>query len=97
MKPLMLLVTYTARPGQREAFLNEVAAAGLQSKIQQEDGCLRYDYFRSVQDADQLLLVEIWASEGQQKQHMQHSNMAQLTQIKNRYIAATKLDRVCQE
>ena len=52
MKPLMLLVTYTARPGQREAFLNEVAAAGLQSKIQQEDGCLRYDYFRSVQDAD---------------------------------------------
>ena len=94
MKSLMLLVTYTARPGQREAFLNEVAAAGLQSKIQQEDGCLRYDYFRSVQDADQLLLVEIWASEDQQKQH---SNMAQLTQIKNRYIAATKLDRVCQE
>ena len=97
MKPLMLLVTYTARPGQRETFLNEVAAAGLQSKIQQEDGCLRYDYFRSVQDADQLLLVEIWASEDQQKQHMQHSNMAQLTQIKHRYIAATQLDRVCQE
>lgn len=97
MKPLMLLVTYTALPGQRDAFLSEVAAAGLQSKIQQEDGCLRYDYFRSVQDADELLLVEVWTSEAQQKQHMQHSNMAQLTQIKNRHIASTKLDRVSQE
>ena len=97
MKPLMLLVTYAALPGPRDAFLSEVAAAGLQSKIQQEDGCLRYDYFRSVQDADELLLVEVWASEAQQKQHMQHSNMVQLTQIKNRHIASTKLDRVSQE
>ena len=97
MKPLMLLVTYTALPGQRDAFLSEVAAAGLQSIIQLEDGCLRYDYFRSVQDADELLLVEVWASEAQQKQHMLHSNMAQLTQIKNRHIASTKLDRVSQE
>ena len=38
MKSLMLLVTYTARPGQREAFLNEVAAAGLQSKNPHEGG-----------------------------------------------------------
>lgn len=97
MKPLMLLVTYNALPGQRDTFLSEVAAAGLQSKIQQENGCLRYDYFRSVQDADELLLVEVWANEAQQKQHMQHSNMAQLTQIKNRHIASTKLDRVSQE
>ena len=97
MKPLMLLVTYTALPGQRDAFLSEVAAAGLLSKIQQEDGCLRYDYFRSVQDADELLLVEVWASEAQQKQHMLQPNMAQLTQIKNRHIASTKLDRVSQE
>ena len=92
MKPLMLLVTYTARPGQREAFLNEVAAAGLQSKIQQEDGCLRYDYFRSVQDADQLLLVEKWTDREAQKVHMTQPHMAQVADIKARFAVDTKLE-----
>ena len=42
---LTLLVTYTAKAGQRDAFLQAVLQSGLPERIRQEDGCLRYDYF----------------------------------------------------
>lgn len=37
MEHMMLLVTYRMLPGQRDAFLQEVAAAGILTKVQQED------------------------------------------------------------
>ena len=45
MEHMMLLVTYRMLPGQRDAFLQEVAAAGILAKVQQEDGFERYDYY----------------------------------------------------
>ena len=46
-----------AKPGMREQFLEEIAEA--QKAVRKEDGCLQYDYFRSVDDPDLLLLVEM--------------------------------------
>ena len=38
---LTLLVTYTAKAGQRDAFLQAVLQSGLPERIRQEKGCLR--------------------------------------------------------
>ena len=67
MEHMMLLVTYRMLPGQRDAFLQEVAAAGILTKVQQEDGFERYDYYLSAADPDELLIVEEWDSEAQQQ------------------------------
>lgn len=37
MKPLRLLVTYTAKPGQRDAFLRAVLQSGVPETVRQED------------------------------------------------------------
>lgn len=55
---LTLLVTYTAKAGQRDAFLQAVLQSGLPERIRQEDGCLRYDYFLSAERPDEILLAE---------------------------------------
>ena len=55
MKPLRLLVTYTAKSGQRDAFLRAVLQSGVPETIRQEDGCLRYDYFLSAERPDEIL------------------------------------------
>ena len=60
MKPLRLLVTYTAKPGQRDAFLRAVLQSGVPETVRQEDGCLRYDYFLSAERPDEILLIEEW-------------------------------------
>ena len=89
MEHMMLLVTYRMLPGQRDAFLQEVAAAGILAKVQQEDGFERYDYYLSAADPDELLIVEEWDSEAQQQAHVNTDHMAQLRAIKEKYVAST--------
>ena len=55
---LTLYVRYLAKPGCRESFLRQLTTEGIIDAIRREDGCLRYDYFLSVQNADEILLVE---------------------------------------
>lgn len=91
MEPLTLFVRYTCLPGQREAFLLALAEAGVVDAIRAEEGCLRYDYYLSVQDADRVLLVEKWAHADDQKRHMAQPHMARLAELKARYVAETAL------
>ena len=95
MKPLRLLVTYTAKSGQRDAFLRAVLQSGVPETVllpdgfRQEDGCLRYDYFLSAERPDEILLIEEWASAEQQQTHLRQPHMQQLKQQKAQYIAET--------
>ena len=59
MRPVLLLVTYTAKPYGRERFLQQVRQSGILEAIRQEEGCLSYDYFLSEEDDRQILLVEL--------------------------------------
>lgn len=94
MEHMMLLVTYRMLPGQRDAFLQEVAAAGILAKVQQEDGFERYDYYLSAADPDELLIVEEWDSEAQQQAHVNTDHMAQLRAIKEKHVASTAMQRI---
>ena len=91
MSTLTLLVTYTANPGQRDAFLDALNESGLPVKVRKEAGCLQYDYFRSVDNADDILLVERWTSPAMQKVHLAKPHMLPLVGLKKKFIAETKV------
>lgn len=91
---LTLYVQYLAKPGCRETFLRQLSAQGVLDAIRQEDGCLRYDYFLSVQNPDEILLVEQWESEEQQQIHLRTPHMDRLRQLKAEYVADAHLGRV---
>ena len=91
MSKLLLLVEYTAKQGERGAFLEEVQAAGILEKIYAEDGFLKYAYYLDAADADKILLVEEWASEEDQQKHLQTAHMAQL---KEKHVLSTTLQKV---
>ncbi len=67
--------------------------SGLLDAIRAENGCLRYDYYFSVQEENVILLVEQWESEKLQQEHMQHPNMTRLQALKAEYIANTILQK----
>ena len=94
MSEFSLLVTYTAQPGCREKFLREMVTRGLLDAIRQEDGCLCYDYYLSVEEENTILLVERWASEAHQQKHMTAPHMAALRALKDELIADTRLCRM---
>lgn len=91
---LTLYVRYLAKPGCRETFLRQLTTHGIIDAIRREDGCLWYDYFLSVQNADEILLVEQWQTEEKQQAHLRTPHMDQLRRLKSEYVADARLGRV---
>ena len=92
--PYTIAVTYHAKPGRRENFLRQLSAEGVIDTIRAERGCLRYDYYLSVQDADELLLIERWESAAHQRVHMEQPHMARLKAIKEQFVDSTAVGKV---
>ena len=88
--PLTLYVAYTAKPGCRETFVRQIVMEGIADTIRREEGCIRYDYYFSAQQEDEILLVE-------QRIHLQQPHMARLRELKEQYVADTRLGRVTLE
>lgn len=64
-----LIVQLRAREGQ-ETIL-EAELRGLAGPTRKEDGCLRYDLYRSVDTPGALLLYEVWES---REAHTEHTH-----------------------
>ena len=92
--PLTLYVAYTAKPGCRETFVRQIVMEGIADTIRREEGCIRYDYYFSAQQEDEILLVEQWQTQAHQRIHLQQPHMARLRELKEQYVADTRLGRV---
>ena len=93
MEEFMLCVEYTVKSGYRENFIREVQQSGVLDVIRREDGCLTYEYYCSAAKEDQVLLIEKWAAEKQQKTHLNQPHMELLKRIKNKYVTDTSLEK----
>lgn len=90
---LKLSVNYFAKPGRREEFLRRIVEGGILAAIRAEEGCLRYDYYLSCQDEDEILLLEEWDTAEHQRTHMEQEHMKRLRIIKDDCIADTQLHK----
>ena len=59
--------------------------------MRSEAGCLQYDYYLSVSDPDEVLLVERWESPEAQKLHLTQPHMDRVKQLKERFVERTTL------
>ena len=90
---LKLSVNYCAKPGRREEFLRRIVEDGILAAIRAEEGCLRYDYYLSCQNEDEILLLEEWDTAEHQRTHMEQEHMKRLRVIKDDCIADTQLHK----
>ena len=90
---LKLSVNYFAKPGRREEFLQRIVEGGILAAIRAEEGCLRYDYYLSCQNEDEILLLEEWDTAEHQRIHMEQEHMKRLRVIKDDCIADTQLHK----
>lgn len=88
---LLIQVTYTMRPGQREAFVRKIRESGILDAIRGEDGCLGYSYYLPEEEDGTLLLIEKWTDAQAQKAHLETPHMKQMAAFKPEYVADTKL------
>ena len=52
-----IYVVFNCLPGKREAFVERVKQEGIVDAVRAENGCIRYDYYYSEKDPNELLLV----------------------------------------
>ena len=88
---LLIQVTYTMRPGQREAFVRRIRETGILDAIRGEEGCLGYSYYLPEEEDGTLLLIEKWTGAPAQKAHLETPHMKQMAAFKPEYVADTKL------
>ena len=86
-----IYVKFDCLPGKREAFIQKVKDTGILDAIRAEDGCIRYDYYLSEKDPDELLLIEQWESKQHQQIHLTQPHIATLKEIKAKYIESSSL------
>ena len=89
-----IYVTFTCFPGKREAFVEKVKAEGVLAAIRAENGCLRYDYYFSDSDPDELLLIEVWETREHQQVHIGQPHMDTMRGFKADYICNTVLGEI---
>jgi quinol monooxygenase YgiN len=89
-----IYVKFTCLPDKREAFIQKVKETGVLDAIRGEDGCIRYDYYLSEKDPNELLLIEQWETKEKQQIHIGQPHMDTLRSFKGDYITDTKLGEV---
>ena len=89
-----IYVKFDCLPQKREAFIQRVKETGILEAIRAENGCLKYDYYLSEKDPNELLLIEQWESKEHQQVHIAQPHMAQLREFKDHYITKTVLGEV---
>ena len=86
-----IYVIFKCLPGKREGFVERVKQEGILDAIRAEDGCIRYDYYFSDSDENELLLIEAWESARHQQIHIEQPHMARLRALKDGYVVSTTL------
>ena len=86
-----IYVVFNCHEGKREEFIQRVHAEGVVDAIRAENGCIRYDYYLSEKDPNEILLIEAWESKNHQQIHLQQPHMDTLRSFKDDYIAKTTL------
>lgn len=89
-----IYVKFTCLPQKREAFIQKVTQTGVLAAIRAEEGCVKYDYYLSEKDPNELLLIEQWETKQHQQIHISQPHMAQLRSFKGDYITGTQLGEV---
>ena len=92
-----IYVTYTAKDRNMiKQFYDAIKESGAAECCRKEDGNIRYDYFWSTENENELFLLEEWKSEEDQKIHMTYDHFKKIGQLKAKYeVESSSVDMNC--
>lgn len=82
---LTFLLTYRGENGRALQFVDAMEQSGLATTIRQRSGNLRYDYFISHANPEEVLLVDTWTDQAALDAHHASPEMAQIIALRETY------------
>jgi len=86
-----IYVVFDCFEGKREQFIEKLHEEGIVDAVRKEEGCIRYDYYYSEKNPDEILLIEAWETKMHQQIHIEQPHMARLREIKPDFVKESKL------
>ena len=86
-----IYVIFKCVPGKREEYIERLKAEGIVDAVRKEEGCIRYDYYFSENNLDEILLIEAWESKRHQEIHIEQPHMLRLRELKPNFVLSTQL------
>lgn len=90
----VLNVYYITKEGKRDEFYDAVMKSGVPEKSRAEDGNIKYDYYFSSDNENEVLLVEHWKDEAAFEFHTQQPHFKGLQDIKAEYVKEVIMDKM---
>ena len=84
---------YTGENGNALKFAQEMENSGTADAIRREEGNLRYEYFKPMQDKETVLLIDSW--ENQQALDVHHASpmMQTIAALRDKYDLHMRVER----
>lgn len=90
---IVLNVTYKCKPDMRDEFLERIMMEGIDEACRAEAGNLKYDYYYSTENSDELFLLEKWQDEEVFAKHHSLPHYARLSELKAEYVLETVIEK----
>ena len=86
-------IRYKGQNGSAAAFAKEMTESGTVEKIRNEEGNLRYEYYRSLEDPETILLIDSWKDQEAIDRHHSSEMMKTISDLRNKYDLHMEVDR----
>lgn len=83
---LITNVIYTLKPGMREAFLERIRKEGVDTGSRAEEGNSTYNYYRAVDNENELFLYEEWKDPDAHALHRKQPHYQRLQNFQWEYL-----------
>lgn len=74
-------------------FMREMESSGIADAIRAKKGCLRYDYFISVNDDKTVLLIDSWSDQSALDEHHKSDLMPKIAKLREKYDVHMTVER----
>ncbi len=84
---------YKGKNGNARKFAEEMIKSGTVGKIRNEEGNLRYEYYLSLEDPEELLLIDSWQSQEAIDIHHGSEMMKTIARLREKYDLHMSVER----
>ncbi len=69
----------------------------LLDKVKKEEGNVKYDFYQSISNPNEVLLLEVWSNQETMNQHQNSDNMIKIKELKQKYQLNTRIEKYMKE
>ena len=82
----ILNVIYKNKKGMGETFYKHLCSDGIAEATRSETGLITYNFYQSMDNPDEILLLEIWSNEETRAKHKTTKHYKRLTELYQEYV-----------